>query len=243
MNRLEFMRELEARLADIPESERREALQYYEDYLNDAGEEDEQEAMEELGTPEEIAQHIKAGLNGNEEGEFTENGYESGESTRRPPARQPYVSYGQTQGDDATVDREASKSAAGKMQGNGIGKILLIVLLVILFSPVILPFGAAVLGLILGAAGAVFGVWIGLLAVGIALLFAGLILLVCGFVKLFTLPLGGAVLLGIGLLMLGIGMILTILMLWLVWKLVPPLFRWIVTLCQKPFGKRKEGGR
>lgn len=41
MNRLEFMRRLEALLSDISQSEREEALQYYNDYLNDAGVENE----------------------------------------------------------------------------------------------------------------------------------------------------------------------------------------------------------
>ena len=36
MNRLEFMQRLEALLSDISQSEREEAIQYYNDYLNDA---------------------------------------------------------------------------------------------------------------------------------------------------------------------------------------------------------------
>ena len=41
MNRTEFMNRLERLLWDIPESERREALQYYNDYFDDAGPENE----------------------------------------------------------------------------------------------------------------------------------------------------------------------------------------------------------
>lgn len=76
MNRMEFMKILERQLLDLSESEREEALQYYEDYLNDAGIENEQEALEELGAPEHLAETIKAGLNGGS-GEFTERGYQS----------------------------------------------------------------------------------------------------------------------------------------------------------------------
>ena len=45
MNRWEFMRQLEKLLSDISPNEREEALQYYNDYFNDAGMENEQEVM------------------------------------------------------------------------------------------------------------------------------------------------------------------------------------------------------
>ena len=41
MGRWEFMRKLEELLSDISPSEREEALQYYNDYFNDAGRENE----------------------------------------------------------------------------------------------------------------------------------------------------------------------------------------------------------
>ena len=38
MDRKQFMRQLEALLSDIPGEERREALEYYESYFDEAGE-------------------------------------------------------------------------------------------------------------------------------------------------------------------------------------------------------------
>lgn len=76
MNRLEFMQQLEALLSDISQGEREEALQYYNDYLNDAGVENEQEVLDAMGSPEQLAKVIKEGLEDNgAEGEFTETGY------------------------------------------------------------------------------------------------------------------------------------------------------------------------
>ena len=43
MNRQEFMKQLEMLLSDISQAEREEALQYYNDYLDDAGIENEEE--------------------------------------------------------------------------------------------------------------------------------------------------------------------------------------------------------
>ena len=45
MSRWEFMRRLEELLSDISPNEREEALQYYNDYFNDAGKENEKEVI------------------------------------------------------------------------------------------------------------------------------------------------------------------------------------------------------
>ena len=64
MNRAGFMSQLESYLADIPAAEREEALQYYNDYFEDAGAENEASVISSLGSPKEIADNIKAELKG-----------------------------------------------------------------------------------------------------------------------------------------------------------------------------------
>ena len=64
MNRAEFMRQLEILLQGISPAERAEALQYYNDYFNDAGAENEQSVIAALGTPARVAENIKRDLNG-----------------------------------------------------------------------------------------------------------------------------------------------------------------------------------
>ncbi len=81
MTRLEFMKELESLLLDIPLEERNEALQYYNGYFDDAGEEQEEEIVKELCSPGKVAAIIKAdlGINATEredKGFFTEKGYQ-----------------------------------------------------------------------------------------------------------------------------------------------------------------------
>lgn len=76
MNRAEFMRRLTELLGDVSPTEREEAIQYYNDYFDDAGEENEGSVIASLGTPEELARTIKAGLNDSGNGgEFTEAGF------------------------------------------------------------------------------------------------------------------------------------------------------------------------
>ncbi len=76
MNRAEFMSRLTALLQDVPPAEREEAITYYNEYFDDAGEGNEAGVIAALGSPEELARSIKAGLSdsGNA-GEFTESGF------------------------------------------------------------------------------------------------------------------------------------------------------------------------
>ena len=64
MNKNEFLSQLEGLLSDIPESERREAMEYYRNYFEDAGPEKEAQIIEELGSPQEVASSIKRNLFG-----------------------------------------------------------------------------------------------------------------------------------------------------------------------------------
>ena len=58
MTRTAFLAALEQLLAPLPEAERKDALSYYEDYLDAAGPEKEAQTIAELGTPEEVAHKI-----------------------------------------------------------------------------------------------------------------------------------------------------------------------------------------
>ena len=75
MSREEFLRQLEKLLYDIPENERREAMEYYRNYFDDAGPMKEEQIIEELGSPQEVASGIKKDLFGEtySEYDFTEN--------------------------------------------------------------------------------------------------------------------------------------------------------------------------
>ena len=91
MNRNDFMRQLEMLLSDITPNERKEALQFYNDYFDDAGAENEQAVIKALGSPAKVAASIKSDLMGNAAaGEFTETGYKDAYSKN-----QEVIKYGQ----------------------------------------------------------------------------------------------------------------------------------------------------
>ena len=60
MSRNEYMAALRAALAVLPEEERAGALRYYEEYFDDAGPENEQRVIDELGDPARVAAQILA---------------------------------------------------------------------------------------------------------------------------------------------------------------------------------------
>lgn len=70
MSRQEFMERLNRLLSDIPVNERQEALDYYENYFEDAGPENEAKIIEELESPEKVAASIKKDLFGENYGTY-----------------------------------------------------------------------------------------------------------------------------------------------------------------------------
>ncbi len=61
MTRQEYMQQLAALLAAMPEAERRDALDYYEEYFDAAGPEKEAQTIQELGSPQNVAEKMWEG--------------------------------------------------------------------------------------------------------------------------------------------------------------------------------------
>ena len=78
MNRNDFIEQLTWLLQDIPEEEREGAIEYYQDYFDEAGIGAEDETGEKLGSPEKVAAMVRDGLTGGnaDAGEYTETGYQ-----------------------------------------------------------------------------------------------------------------------------------------------------------------------
>ena len=239
MSRTEYMRELDALLQGISKEEREEALQYYNDYFDDAGSENEEKVIEELGSPVKLANTIRAGVNGSTDeaenyGEYGERGYrDSRFDTSESPARRTGYSY-------AGVNGYRAEQTAGKPQKkSSVGKIILIICICIIGIPIIVPTALGLLltafGVLIALAVAVFAVFIAAIAVAIA----GILIGVCGFGQLFYSPVLGIGMLGAGCLMLAIGVAVTVLIGWGCIKLFPIVFRGFVNLCRKPFQKKR----
>ena len=60
MTKNEYLDELRKELSSLPFSEQEDAVRYYEEYFDDAGEENEQHVIEELGSPADLDRNIIA---------------------------------------------------------------------------------------------------------------------------------------------------------------------------------------
>ena len=155
MNRIEFMLELAALLQDVPVEERTDAMQYYNDYFDAAGEENEQKVISELESPKKVAEKLKAGLDGRSDlgGAFTENGYQDFQfDSRKMPVSGEYP-YEQSRSEErGTYENERHNRTA---------KVILLAAIILIGAPIVIPLVIAIIGVI-------FGVVIGIVA-GVAL--------------------------------------------------------------------------
>jgi len=245
MNRAQFMQKLGALLGDLPVNERTDALKYYADYFDDAGAENADKVLEELGSPEQVAKIIKAELNAKdrESGEFTEAGYKNpaydkqtgmavgviSKEAAQQSEKQNYTSGKTTQTTTQTKIPPAMES----------WKIVLIVLLCILAIPVGIPLLTAIFSMMIGVLSAVIGLVIGFGAAAVGLFVGAFALLVVGIFNMATLPFVSLVLIGVGLLLAALGMLFLILTVLICGKLIPAVCRGIVYICRLPF-KKKE---
>ncbi|NBH73549.1 hypothetical protein D3Z51_16345 [Clostridiaceae bacterium] len=217
MDRKDFMKELEYLLQDIPAGEKEDAIAYYRDYLEDAGDEHEADAIREFGSPERVAAIIRADLGGNleEGGVFTESGYQ--DERFRDPRYQ--VAEPKREADEDGQWQQGSADAAGQQRrrfwmdrgflakGSPASRVLKVVLLI-----AILFMGLPVL---LGVGGGIAGIAAAMLALFLALvLLSGIltvtawigavVLLVLGGGMMLTYPWSGVLVIGIGIFVMGL---------------------------------------
>lgn len=217
MNREEYMRLLAIALKDIPQSEKDEALQYYNDYFDDAGEENEQEVIKSLGSPASLAESIQK--------EFS-TGVVKFEPYRNTSGQSAY---------QTAYSNNASESNKKKMSG---GMIALIIILIVLASPMILAVGATALSIIISIFGTIFGVVVALASVVFVLVCLVVACIVVAFSLGMISPFSAVVLVGIGLASIGVCIFLIMAIVWLFGVAIPWVVKGIVKLFKKIFGKK-----
>lgn len=227
MNKAEFMEQLRELLSDITETEREEALNYYEDYFNDAGVENEASVIAALGTPQKVAAMIKAGLNDNtaNNGEYSETGYSDYEEKRDEVIPKPVHNW---------------RSFFEKIRNLNGGTLILLIIVCVFALPVLGPLVFALVSLLISIICAVAALLFSVMLSGIAIVIAGIALVVAGGITMIEAPMVAILLAGIGLILLGVGILIGMLGTWLLTKVVPPLLRGFIDLCKMPF-ERKRG--
>ena len=214
MTKEQFMTELESRLQDISYDERQAALRYYEEYFEEAGEDE--ESMGQLESPEDIAKAIKEDIDIKLQ-LVRSSQKKEGNSEKKEEKKEPESTASTSTANEKTV------------------KIILIVVACLIFSPVLFGFACAIFGLLMGAIATVFG----LTMAGVGILIAGVVVFGTGIATLFTLPIEGLLLCGVGLFLLGLGCLFVWLSVWFWGTALPELVKLIKHFCKWIAGKTK----
>lgn len=216
MSKNEFIDRLAQLLADVSPEERDEALTYYREYIEDAGLENEEAILQELGSPEEIAAAIKV------DSDFRSS-------------RQPLAPIADTYSHQEQSYRQtASTSASPDLKDPDSTVIILTVILAVVLSPLWFPIIIAVFATLAGILiGALFG-GIGCILVGISLFIAAV---VCLFKSTLLVAFS---LLGAGLLVAAIGILFIVLGVWLCATVIPWCATGIGKVFHKLFSRNKE---
>lgn len=238
MKRTEFIEQLQGLLQEVEQEEKEEALQYYEDYLEEAGILEDTEVPESFGTPQRVAQTVRDGLNGRfeQEAEFTERGFQEFEEQKNQVDSFGGVARSENQ---AYQDKEREERRK-KERKVGLAGIFLIIVAGMIGGPVVFSVLAVIVSLLFcGIIVVGAGIFASVVA-GAALLFTGIMLLGLGIVKLFVAPFAGLVLLGSGFISLSIGLLGVIVGIQIGIKILPKVVRKTVEAFRKAFQRRRK---
>ncbi len=240
MNREEFLTRLEGMLQSISPTEKEEVLQYYRDYFEDAGPENEQSVIEALGDPADIAENIKKDLQGDDGSRATASDhavmeYGSPEACERDnyngsPKAGERGNYYESRTSHADTGYREPIPAEKRMPG---WAIVLLTLLIVFASPVLIGLLGVLFGLLVTWFALIFS--FGVTAVALfAVLF---VLIIVGAMCVTLDPLVGLALAGGGLICGGIGLLFLMLTVAMAGILTPGIFSGLGWL----FGRRKKG--
>lgn len=217
MNAYEYLQALRAALAVLPDDEIDSAMRYYEDYFLDAGDENAEKVIKQLGPPEQVAEAILRDYTG---------------VARRRPER--FEEEKAQTVDGVPLGRDGKPLTRKK----GINPWMLacIVLLALIFGPV----AVAVIGaIIVAVVGLVIGIAACVVAVPAATLIGGGALVLFSFL-LWATPASALATLGAGLTVGAVGLLLVLLVIKLCILFVPPIIRGLVALIRWPIQKIRD---
>ena len=235
MTREEFLRRLNELLSDVTDEERAEAIRFYEEYLDDAGPQQEAQVLAELGSPEKVAAIIRANVPGSRVQQETaaQEAQAAGPAgSGVPPASSaaagasiPLPPYA----------RPGAAQPAPPRKGMSDRTILLIILAVVLF-PLWIGLAGAVFGVLMGIVGAAFGFFFG----GVGTIIGIVTVLVANTPAAFGagIPVG-LFMVGLCLLALALGVALITAAVWLVAWLLPACWRLILRAWRALTGKKE----
>jgi uncharacterized membrane protein len=248
MNKNEFLNELRAILWRLPEDERESALTYYEEFIEEAGPENEQEVISKLGTPQRVADNIFREFNTNIAVAGTPNYSNTNDVRQENEQKNTQGSnnqYNNTQGQGYNNQYNNNQNQGYNYQYNNSQKqqkntnTILIIILLVVCSPIILGLGGTLVGILVAIAATIFGLGVAAIATVVSLIIAGIVVIIAGISSLFVSTWGGVLLIGTGLVVLGIGLLLAVPTMALLAKGIPAIVRGLISFFKNIFARAK----
>lgn len=246
MNREQFIAQLARLLQDLPPAERQEAIRYYQEYFDDAGEENEDAVIQELGSPGKVVASIKANLQyggstfGANGTDMENTGTES--QTKDADGWQNADTQGQS-GQQQTWQNRSTQSPyamQARKPKRGVGGWALLIIILVFASPMLLGVGGGALGIFIGILATVFALWISFFAVAIGMIGGGIAVLIKGILHAISSPAAGLVSMGGGLICIALGILCAVFFLWFTFQLCPRVLRTTLNFISRIVHKGKE---
>lgn len=229
MTKTEFLSRLAEELNGISAEEREEALNYYSEYLDEAGEGNEEAAIEELGGPEKVARIIRANTAQSAQGAQSAAPKAAqadpfGAAAQPVPPSSAYAQGGQST-QQAQSGPAYAQTAPGAphipYEGYEAPRRRSYLWLWIILGVICIPVIIGLLGAILGLIGGVIGMLAGLIIGGATAAFAGFGLIIKSVFLFSSYPAGALFMMGGGFLTGGLGVLACAFGIWLIRKGVP----------------------
>ena len=209
MTRKEYMEQLKKYLKRLPKEDYDNAIEYFSEYFDEAGPENEQQVMEELGQPKEAARELLLNLlqeSVSDSKDITE------EKTAALPAAGSYYgesSHAHGRTDSGNLSTTGYSTSAGKKRSPG--KIILLAFLVICASPVSIALLFAGLAVLAAVVIVIAAVIFSMAVTGVSAIAGGIVLTGCGMTLIARSLAASCMMVGSGFLMAGAGILVGVL--------------------------------
>ena len=197
MTRKEYMEQLRKYLKRLPKEDYENAIEYFSEYFDEAGPENEQQVMEELGEPKEAARELLLNLLQESVGDGKDS---TGEKETELPA-------------EGSGNRRsaAGQNAAASKKKRSPGKIILLAILVLCASPVSLALMFSVLAVLFAVVVVIAAVIFSLGVASIATIAGGIMVAGFGATLILKSVAAACMMVGGGFLMAGAGILVGVL--------------------------------
>lgn len=241
ISREEYLWQLSQQLYRIPAEEREAALEYYRNYFEEAGTENEEHVMAELGSPEELAKSIIADVMDDSRHDTVKEqlvkkgtAYSSAgtqepgwEKYRRQMEREEREAFGGSYTAGSSDGGGSGGEGSARRSGKGVNVWMILFLLVTcpVWGGILIGLLGAAIGLICGAFGLVIGLIAVVIGLIISLLAGGVVGIVKALLTFITAPFAAGFAICLSIVMIAGGILLIRLFFEIAKSLIPGVFK------------------